>query len=157
MEVEQSRRSGHRRGDRHDPFVSTGQRDQRVGEGLGERLRGYLFVVVSRRQLVVVHLQVVVNRGLVAETFRRQDVDEDRSVPLRGALQGVFHRLDVVSVDGTDVAHAEVLEESVRGHHFAHHRRQSVDTEVGRLADFRKMRNGSAQSPAHREVRLVEA
>ena len=45
---EQAGRTGHRGGDRDDALVGAGEGDERVGEGLGEGLRGHLLVVRCR-------------------------------------------------------------------------------------------------------------
>ena len=47
-------------------------------------------------------------------------MDDDRPVELGGVLEGLFHRGDVVTVEGAHVADAEILEERRRLPHLAH-------------------------------------
>ena len=53
-------------------------------------------------------------RGVAVALFRHGVHDHGAGIVLGGG-QGVFHGLEVVAVDGTDVLHAEVLEHALRG------------------------------------------
>jgi hypothetical protein len=104
-----------------------------------------------------VHLEIVVHRGLVTATLLGQGVHHDGSVPLRGVLDGALEGFDVVAVDGTDVADAEVLKEGVGGDDLARDRGDAVDPEVRRLADARQARDPAPNTLAHRHVGLVKS
>ncbi len=82
----------------------------------------------ARMRLDVVEpLDLVLLGRRVAPALLGEDVDDDRPVPLGGVGEGLFHRADVVAVDGTGVADAERLEEHVRRDELAQGAGQAED------------------------------
>ena len=90
-------------------------------------------------------LLVVVLGGRVAATLLGEDVDDDR--PVCRQFDGVAERLlelgDVVTVDGSDVPHAERFEERRRLEELADGCLERLDGPLGRRADDRHL----AQEP----------
>ena len=80
-------------------------------------------------------LDLVLLGRAVAAAFLGQDVDDDGAVPFGRVGQGLFHAGDVVAVDGSGVADAEGLEETVGGDHLADGDGQTVDAGVGQTTE----------------------
>ena len=104
-------------------------------------------------------LLVVVLGRRVAAALLGEHVHDDRTFD--GQLDGVPERLlelgDVVAVDGTDVAHAERLEERRRLEELAHAGLQRVDCSFGRRTDQRKVVEELLEPPLATHVHRVEA
>ena len=82
-----------------------------VGAGLGGA------AVVGEAGLGIVHrLDLVLFGGSESLALLGEHMDDDRPVELGGVLEGLFHRGDVVTVEGAHVADAEILEERRRLH-----------------------------------------
>ena len=96
----------------------------------GGAAAGGRFAFTSWRRWIL----VLLGRG-VAAALLGEHVDDDRAVPLGGVGEGLLHHVDVVAVDGPGVAHAQGLEEGVRGHHLPQGAGEAVDARVGQLAD----------------------
>ncbi len=109
-------------------------------EGLGERcgVRAGLggTAVVGEAGLGIVHrLDLVLFGGSESLALLGEHMDDDRPVELGGVLEGLFHRGDVVTVEGAHVADAEILEERRRLPHLAHRRFRHAHATADLLAD----------------------
>ncbi len=94
-----------------------------LGEGCGIGAGRGVAAVVGEAGLGIVHrLDFVLLGGSESLAFLGEHMDDDGPVELGGVLEGLFHRGDVVTVEGTHIADAEILEERRRFPHFAHRR-----------------------------------
>ena len=98
---------GHGRGDGHHLGVQPAQLDHHVGEHAGVGARLHLAHVVHV-------LDGVLLGGAVAAPLLGEHVDHDRPVELGRVGQRLLQPGNVVPVEGTEVAHAQVLEEAGR-------------------------------------------
>ena len=91
---------GHGGGDRHELGVLVAE----LHEGLGERCGvGPVLAAppLSARPLGIVHrLDLVLFGGSESLALLGEHMDDDRPVELGGVLEGLFHRGDVVTVEG---------------------------------------------------------
>ncbi len=104
---------GHGSGDCDDLGTSVRLADERFCECLGPGTHGGSSRLPSARVDHADTMEAVGIVGLrrqVAATLLRQAVHDHRPGIPGGTLEGAFHQCDVVTVDGTDVLDAQVLE-----------------------------------------------
>jgi len=152
LERQQPRGAGHRCGDGHEPRVGLGLLDDRVGERLGVAgghggRRAHSGVEDGR---VVEVLLVVVLGGWVAPSLLGEDVHHDGTLggELDGVAEGDLELLDVVTIDGADVAHAECFEERRRLQELAHGGLERLDALLGLRADVGQVAQETARAGA---------
>ena len=110
---------GHRGRDTDDALVALGGGDQRVGErGREGRTRGLLLDPALIRMVRVgpdaVKRAAVVLGDVVAFALDGLDVQQHRTVDPARVRDDVDQRIDVVPVDGADVAEAHLFEDHRR-------------------------------------------
>ena len=114
----------HSGSDAHDPVVKVGKVDQGFSKDLLKLLRCSIFLVLLCQ---LTGAEVEASRGvpedgailsrLVALSLDRLDMEQLRSLKVLDCLQHRDKGLDVIAINGTEVAHTEVLEEiSLVGH-----------------------------------------
>ena len=157
LESGQPGRFGHGGGNSDDTIIQIGEGNERVGEGGGKRFGHRLVVVHGRTQLVIVHLQLVGSRRFVPTTLFGENVHDDRSVPQGCVTQSGFDRFNVVTVDGPDVAHAQILEEGAGRHQFTYRRRDPMETGQSRASGAREMRREVTNAFAHRDIGAIQS
>ena len=108
------RTAAHRRRDRHHARIAVGQRCQCLAENLGvaappfRRSPGFQF-----KRTDPVPVAGTALGGLEAVPLLRGDVDQDRTLVVACRAEGVFQRIEVVTVDRSHITDAEFLEEGV--------------------------------------------
>ena len=110
-------RNHHRCGDGDDVLTLVADAHHRVAELIGPAAAGDLDrqpgLGVDHADAVEL-IGLVVDRVLVAAALLGEDVDEHRTAEGLGLAQGVLERLLVVTIDGSDIFQAEVLEHPLR-------------------------------------------
>ncbi len=118
------RAAGHGRGDRHDARITTAELDERLAENLGVRRRpglAGLDLTGGRIEAAQTVVDLLLLLGVLqAFALRGDGVEENGSTQRSHVLQRVHHDADVVPIERTKVAQAELFEEHSGRHDVLH-------------------------------------